>query len=280
MKKYKIKIAFPALLMATVLLWAGGCSTEPVAPKPEAQVAPEPAAEATPVEPLVLEPKALAALNTMSAYLRTLKTYKVNFKLFKDEVLLSGQKVMVDGTSVLTVHQPDRFHFSTKIDQAHRDQQFFYDGKSFTIYGNNNKLYATFAAPGTIGELLDVAEQRYNIGLPFADLFVWGTDKADASVIKSAIYIGPTKINNVNCDHYAFQNEDVDWQLWVQQGASPLPRRLVITTKEEESQPQHISEMDWQLSPKVNIKLFTFVPPKDAHKIDFALSEAATENVK
>jgi hypothetical protein len=279
--KYSItKFTYSAFLIASVLLWSGGCSTEQVAAKPEPQISPTPVAESSPVEQPTLEPKAIAALQKMSAYLRALKTFKVNFKLFKDEVLLSGQKVMIDGTSELTVQKPDRFHASTKMDEAHHDQQYYYDGKTFTIYGNTNKLYATFAAPGTIGDLLDVAEERYNIGLPFADLFIWGTDKADPSAIKSAIYIGPTQINDVTCDHYAFQNEDIDWQLWVQQGATPLPRRLVITTKEEEGQPQYISVMDWKLSPKINNKLFTFVPPKDAHKIDFALNEAATENVK
>lgn len=279
--KYSItKFTYSAILIAFVLLCAGGCSTEQVVAKPEPQVEPAPTVDSSAVEQPILEPKALAALQEMSAYLRTLKTFKVNFKLFKDEVLLSGQKIMIDGTSELTVQKPDRFYASTKMEEAHRDQQYYYDGKTFTIYGNTNKLYATFAAPGTIGELLDVAEERYNIGLPFSDLFIWGTDKADPSAIKSAIYIGPTQINDVTCDHYAFQNEDIDWQLWIQQGAAPLPRRLVITTKEEEGHPQYISVMDWKLSPKINNKLFTFVPPKDAHKIDFASNEAATENVK
>jgi hypothetical protein len=280
MKQYLTKNAYPVLLITTVLFWASGCTTGQVTAKPDPQASSAPVAEASTVEQPMLEPNAINALHKMSAYLRTLKTFKVNFKLFKDEVLLSGQKVMIDGTSELTVRKPDAFHFTTKIDEAHRNQQFFYDGKTFTIYGNTNKLYATFAAPGTIGDLLDVAEERYNIGLPFTDLFIWGTDKADPTAVKSAIYIGPTLINGVSCDHYAFQNEDIDWQLWIQQGATPLPRRLVITTKEEEGQPQYISVMDWQLSPKINTKLFTFVPPKDAHKIDFAIDEAATENSK
>jgi hypothetical protein len=279
--KYRFsRNARSAFLISTLFILVEGCSTQPVVTSPEPQVKPATAVESNIVEPSTIEPKAMAALQKMSSYLRTLKAFKVSFRLFKDEVLLSGQKVMIDGTSELTVQQPDRFHFSTKIDEAHRDQQFFYDGKTFTIYGNTNKLYATFAAPGSIVELLDVAEERYNIGMPFTDLFIWGTDKADPTAIKSAIYIGPTQINDVTCDHYAFQNEDVDWQLWVQQGESPLPRRLVITSKEEEGQPQYISVMDWKLSPKINTKIFTFVPPKDAHKIDFALSEVATENVK
>lgn len=273
----KVHLAF---VISTLLIFAEGCSTQQVANSPESSIMPEAAIETKSVESLPMEPKAIAALDKMSAYLRTLKTYKVSFKTFKDEVLLSGQKVMIDGTAELTVQKPDRFHASTKMDEAHRDQQFYYDGKTFTIYGNTNKLYATFAAPGTIRELLDVAEQRYNIALPFSDLFVWGTERADPDVLKSAIYIGPTKINDVTCDHYAFQNADVDWQLWIQQGDSPLPRRLVITTKQEEGQPQFISLMDWKLSPKLNKQEFTFVPPKDAYKVGLVVVDVEPEQNK
>ncbi|MEQ1484472.1 DUF2092 domain-containing protein [Methyloglobulus sp.] len=279
--KYRFsRNAHSALLISTLFILAEGCSTQPVATSPEPQVKPATAVESNVVEPSTIEPKAMAALQKMGGYLRSLKTFKVSFRLFKDEILLSGQKVMIDGASELTVQQPDRFHFSTKIDEAHRDQQFFYDGKTFTVYGNTNKFYASVAAPATIPELLDAASERYNITMPFADLFIWGTDKADPTAIKSAIYIGPTQINNVTCDHYAFQNEDVDWQLWIQQGDTPLPRRLVITTKEEEGQPQYISVMDWKLSPKINKQIFSFVPPKDAHKINLVANEVESDNMK
>lgn len=278
--KYRfVGTAQSAVLISTLLLLAGGCSTQEVASKPEPQTKPISTIQSEIVEPPKIEPKALDALRTMSGFLRTLKAYKVNFKLFKDEVLLTGQKIMIDGTSELTVQQPNRFHFTTKIDEAHLDQQFFYDGKTFTLYGNTLKFYATIPAPATIRELLDVADERYNIGMPFADLFVWGTDRTDMKTIQSAIYIGPSKINDVPCEHYAFRNADVDWQLWIEQGSTPLPRKLVITTMEEEAQPQYVSVMDWKLSPKINNKIFTFSPPKDAHKIDFATNEDSTDNI-
>ena len=292
MKHQFARNACSAVLMPALLVLAGGCSTQQVASSSAPQVQPssvvesktrEPSAAVEPhaMEPsTVIEPKAMEALQKMGEFLRTLKNFEVSFKVSKDEVLDSGQKVMVDGVGELTVQRPDRFHFSTKIDEAHRDLQFFYDGKTFTIYGNTNKFYATVPAPATIRELLDVAEERYDIHLPFRDLFVWGTGEADVAAIQSAIYIGPAKINDVPCDHYAFRNVDVDWQIWIQKGDTPLPRKLVITTIDEVEQPQYVSNMSWNLSPKINTKLFTFVPPKDAHKIEFAVVEAATENTK
>ena len=281
MKHQFARYACTTVLVPALLVLGGGCSTQQAASSSAPQVQSSAAVESNAAEPSpVIEPKAMDALQKMGGFLRTLKAYEVSFKVSKDEVLDSGQKVMVDGTSELTVQTPDHFHFSTKIDEAHRDLQFFYNGKSFTIYGNTNKFYATAPAPATIHELLDVAQERYDIDLPFRDLFIWGTDKADIAPIQSAIYIGPAKIDDVPCDHYAFRNVDVDWQIWIEQGKTPLPRKLVITTMNEKEQPQYISNMNWNLSPKINKQLFTFVAPKDAHKIKFAEVDVAAENTK
>ena len=166
MKHQFARNACSAVLMLALLVLAGGCSTQQVAAPPaqpstvieSKTTEPSPAVESSTPQPTsVIEPKAMDALQKMGGFLRTLKAYEVSFKVSKDEVLDSGQKVMVDGTSELTVQTPDRFHFSTKVDEAHRDLQFFYDGKTFTIYGNTNKFYATVPAPATIHELLDVA---------------------------------------------------------------------------------------------------------------------------
>ena len=244
--------ACSAILIPAVLVLAGGCSMQQVASSSTQQVQPSPVLESKTREPSaavkpnamepspVIEPKAMDALRKMGAFLQTLNAFEVSFKVSKDEILDSGQKIMVDGTSELTVQRPDRLHFSTKIDEAHRDLQFFYDGKTFTLYGNTNKFYASVPAPATIHELLDVAQERYAIELPFRDLFAWGTDQADEAAIQSAIYIGPTKIDGVPCDHFAFRNADVDWQIWIQQGEKPLPRKLVITTMDEVERPQYV----------------------------------------
>jgi hypothetical protein len=35
----------------------------------------------------------------------------------------------------------------------------------------------------------------------------------------------------VECDHLAFRNADTDWQIWIESGAKPIPRKYVITSK-------------------------------------------------
>ena len=91
--------------------------------------------------------------------------------------------------------------------------------------------------------------------------------------IKGAIAVGPSLVWGVECDQYAFRQDDVDWQLWIEKGKTPVPRKLVITTRQEEGQPQYVAVLRWDLAPKLDDKTFVFAPPKDARRIVFRTTE-------
>jgi hypothetical protein len=231
-----------------------------------AEDAPAPAAPS--VAP-VIELQAIDALKRMGAYLRTLQAFSVTSETLTDEVLLSGQKVQVAGTSTIIARRPDRLYAAVKKDETDLDREYFYDGKTFTIYGKNVKYYASRPAPGTLREVVEALADK-GVSIPLADLFSWGSNEDTTKVITSAVYIGPATIRGVATDHYAFRQPDVDWQIWIEKGKSPLPRKLVITTTDEEGQPQYMALLNWNQSPKISDKTFTFVPPKGSHKIVFA----------
>jgi hypothetical protein len=68
----------------------------------------------------------------------------------------------------------------------------------------------------------------------------------------------------------AGRTETVDYQVWITEGAQPLPLRVVLTYKNAEGQPQfqaHFS--DWNLSPEIQDSQFAFAPPEGARKISF-----------
>ena len=46
--------------------------------------------------------------------------------------------------------------------------------------------------------------------------------------------VGPSVVGGVTCEQYAFRQADIDWQIWIQLGDYPLPRRLVATTTTDE----------------------------------------------
>ena len=66
---------------------------------------------------------------------------------------------------------------------------------------------------------------------PLQDLFIWGTPAAPLDKIESAMNAGQDFIDDDLCDHYAFRQAKVDWQIWITTGNKPLPRKVVITNR-------------------------------------------------
>ena len=214
-----------------------------------------------------IDPEATRALVRMGNYLRTLKDINLRARVTREEVMLDGQKTQRVSDVEVTARRPNRLRVTVRDDRQPRN--FYYDGKTFTLFAPSNGFYAQADAPATIGELSDRLEEKFKIQLPLVDLFRWGTDDANLAALTSAIVLTPNKVDGVTVDHYAFRQDGADWQLWVQEGEHPLPRKLVITTTSDEARPQYTAEWTWNLSPSINDREFTFSPPKGAKKITF-----------
>jgi hypothetical protein len=223
------------------------------------------AAQAKPAKPAI-DPDAMESLRKMGAFLREQQKFSVRSAMTTDDQLASGQKVQFAGTVELMVRRPDRMRADLRSDL--KDQRFYYDGKTFTMFGERVGYYASFDAPPTLAELKTVLEKR-GIDLPLADLFYWGSDQDKSNEVTAATFVGTSTVEGTACNHYAFRQKDVDWELWVQQGQQPLPRKVVITTTSEKTRPQHSMVLTWDLSPQLGDDLFAFVPPPQAHRIDF-----------
>jgi hypothetical protein len=210
-------------------------------------------------------PEAVEALRKMGAYLRSLKSFSVRAYQSKDQILDSGQKVQVSQTVDLWVRRPDRMRVDVQSDR--RSRQLFYDGKTLTIYGPQSGYYASFPAPPTVKGVVDDAETKFGLQVPLADLFLWGTEEDSSKTLEGALRLGPSTIGGVKTEHYAYRQPDVDFQVWIETGDHPLPRKLVITTTEEPTQPQYTAVLAWNLEPKFEESSFTFVAPKGSRRI-------------
>lgn len=212
-----------------------------------------------------IEPEAMTTLVKMGGYLRSLKAFQVEVTTSSEDVLDDGQKVQFDGVTRLLARMPDRLVVA--VDSDRRNREFIYDGKQFTLFAKRMNFYATVPAPPTIGELADALDDHYGIGLPLEDLFRWGGPQSQDDAITSAMSIGPSEVGGVTCGHYAFRQTGLDWQVWIQMGDYPLPRKLVLTTLTDESRPQYVATFTWNLAPSFNDAAFTFIPPKGAGKV-------------
>ena len=226
-----------------------------------------------------IDPAAMAAIDKMGTYLRTLTTFQVKAVETIDDVLDNGQAIQSGRVVDLLAARPNRFRARLTSDDM--DALFLYNGKDFTMYGQLVNYYATVPAPPTIAELVDKLDERYGIEMPLVDLFMWGSPQSKAAqAITSAMDIGPGSIEGTTCEQYAFRQDGLDWQIWIQLGDYPLPRKLILTTTDVEARPRFTQVLTWNLAPSFNDEAFVFDPPKDAEKITIAEVAALSNTEK
>lgn len=216
-----------------------------------------------------LEPGAYQALQRMSAYLGTLNTFQVTADTSLDLVLDDSEKMQLNGVTTYKVKRPDRFVIDTVWDR--KDREFIYDGKQITIYAPKLGFYAQAPAPPTIKATLDKASDEFGIDLPLQDLFYWadtGANKLDPP--EQGFFAGEGQLGGVPVDQYVFRDGDLDWQIWIQKGATPLPLKLVIVDRSDPARPQYAARLTWNTNPQFDAATFTFTPGKDDHAIKVA----------
>jgi len=214
---------------------------------------------------------AIVALDRMGAALRSHKSFVVRSEVTNEDVLEDGQKLQYSGTVQIQAQRPDRFRISIMSDTKNRE--LYYDGKSLTVFSPRLGLYASFPAPSTIAQTIDKASKEFDIEFPLADLFTWGQDPALKARIKSAFLVRSEHVGNLVCNHYAFRQERVDWQIWIAQDASALPCKIVITDKADPSMPQYTAVMHWSFPTTIAENVFFFAPPAGSHRIAIARAD-------
>lgn len=215
---------------------------------------------------------ALAALNKMGEALRTLSGFTITADITTEQVLDSGQKLQYGGDVKIEVQRPGAFKIWTKSDQQERE--VYYDGKSLTVFAPKIGYFATVPAPATIDATLDAISDKYGLEVPLADLFSLGVDPALTAKIESGFDVGPAMVAGKACEHYAFRQAEADWQVWIRSEGPALPCKMVITTTQDEAQPQYTAVMTWEASAPPQAH-YTFNPPASAHRITLADVTAA-----
>jgi hypothetical protein len=190
----------------------------------------------------------------------------VSTALTGERVLADGQKLQHTANASLDVDRPNRIR--VKMWSPRAERELIYDGKTVFLYTPAQKYYSKVAFDGTLGDLTKRLEEKYNVEIPLADMFVWGTPAASFDKIESAMNAGQDFIGKDLCDHYAFRQGLIDWQIWITADGKPLPRKLVITNRADEARPESVSLIEWNLKPSFTASTFGFTPPAGSTAVE------------
>jgi len=132
--------------------------------------------------------------------------------------------------------------------------------------------------PATVDAALDWVFERTGTVVPLADFLYVDSYERLMGGVQRGEYLGIHEAAGVPCHHLAFEQATIDWQIWIDAGKDPLPRKLVITYKTEDEVPQYTATIrKWNLEPPLPDALFVFTPPDGAARVEVLAFVGRTE---
>jgi hypothetical protein len=261
----------PALVcsvLVTALASAHGASAQN---RPGAPAAPATATNAP--APTVAEP-ADRLLKELGAYIGSAQEFTFHADVTFDHVLPSGQKLLFSAAEEVMLQRPGRLYVEWNGDLGAR--QFWYDCKSVTLFDPAMPFYASEAAPPEIDSMLAQLLPKLDFVPPLADFLYSDPYKTVRANIQYGFDLGQNDVNGRSCRTLAFVEEDIDWQIWIENGPQLTPCKLAITYKNQPAQPQFTAVFsDWDFAPRIAEPVFTPELPLGTQKIPFATVAAA-----
>jgi hypothetical protein len=228
----------------------------------------------TPANPEI-EKSAMALLERWAKGLAQAQRFSVTVDTSYDVVQDSGEKIEFGETRTMLMRRPDHL----RIDTVTRDgsqRGFIFDGKEIIVFDLEDKVYATVTHPGSTEEAIDYFINQLGMRMPFSDLLSRQLPTTLSTIVQAVQSVGPEELAGERCEHIAVRGARTDWQVWLTHGDSPQLRRLVITYRRSEGQPQFRAQFHpWNFAPEVPDARFVFQPAPDLVKIPFARRQAA-----
>lgn len=256
-----------ALYVAALVMIAGCAEHQAVSETWASQQAITQAAVPEPTDPKDI-------LLRMANYLAKAQKFTVTMTDNYDTLQESGQKIEFSEKRNITVSRPNGLRVELEESQGEK-HVFVYDGKDMTVFNPSQNVYAQTSKAGGIDEAIVYLLKDLHMRLPLAALLLSRFPIEIENRTQTLEYVEKTAIHGVPCHHLAGRTETVDYQVWIQEGAQPLPLRIVMTYKYADGQPQfraHFS--DWNLLPEINAAEFAFTPPEGSRKIVFTAQVA------
>ena len=250
----------PLVPFAAALLLAGAAfAQEPPPPPVDPDAAPA----------RLVEPRADELVKRMSDLLASSKAFALEAEEVYDEVSDDVPRTQLTDRRHVVLRRPDRLAGTAAGDGVNRS--VWYDGKTITALEDAQNVYVTMDVPPNIDGALDTAMERTGMVIPLSDfLYADVYDRLMGSV-ERGVYLGIHEVAGHPCHHLSFEQQTIDWQLWIDAGPQPLPRKLVIAYKDEEGVPQYqVTIGKWNLAAQVPDDMFQFQPPAGARRVEVA----------
>jgi hypothetical protein len=233
-------------------------ATEPPPPLIEPELAPG---------SRLIDPRADELVRQMTDRLARATAFALEAEEVYDEVPEHSPRQQLTNLRRVALRRPNRLVGDASGDAMNRS--FWYDGKIFAAVDQEQHVWAAGQVPPTVDETLDWVFEQTGTVVPLADFLYTDSYERLMGAVQRGMYLGIHDAAGVPCHHLSFEQATIDWQIWIDTGPDPLPRKLVITYKTEDEVPQYsVTISKWNLTATLPDALFAFTPPEGATRVE------------
>jgi peroxiredoxin len=238
-----------------------------------------------------IAPEAEAVVGKMSDFYASRQSATAEVTSRVSQALPKEPKRETAFTATLAVARPNQLAFRVK--QEDKDvMTFVADGKTVWVYVPELKQFIVDDAPAKLDDLI---RDHPHISTVFGemgalpDLFRDRSREVLLSSVTVLRVVGTEKIDNADCTRIHGEQEDMDWDAWIQDGPEPALRQFafnplkgMLATAPDDIKKQLdgakieavATYKNWRFDPPIAAAAFAFEPPKDAKKVsDFGPPE-------
>jgi hypothetical protein len=216
------------------------------------------------------EGNAKTILKAMADYVSRQEHLTLKYDTDIEVVTPAVEKIQFSASGDVTMSRPNKFRISRTGGYA--DVELVSDGSTVTVHDSGGKRFAQVPGGGSFDEVVDRLRSEASLELPGADLLLSKPYEELMAGVLEAKHIGRGVIEGIECEHLAFRNLETDWQIWVEVGEKPVPRKYVITSKAVGAAPQYTLRLrDWTTGVTPAPDAFAFNPPAGSSGVAITL---------
>ena len=230
-------------------------------------------------ETTALDEKCAEMIKKMADYLEAQPEFSLAVEVADERLTISNEKIEIKRSGKAVIKRSNKMKMEAT--QGEERRELFYDGAQLTLVDTARNLYARAAVSGSNTVALDYAMDELDFTMPLADFIVDDLYKNFTTNVETSEYIGITTIEDVACHHLAFEQEEIDWQMWIEDGVTPLPKKLIITYKHLPLAPEfRVIFVTWDFTTEIPDETFIFVTPQGAEEVEFITIAEDEEEIK
>jgi hypothetical protein len=272
MRSFRLFVILAALGLPALACGGAGAPASAPAELPPPPIETELAPGSSLVEPRVQE-----LMHRMSDRLAQVNALALEAEEIYDEVPADRPRTQLMNVRHVAMRRPDRLVADASGDAQNR--ALWYDGKTASSLDREQNVWTSGAVPPTVDGALDWVFDQTGTVVPLADFLYADVYDRMMGQVQRGVYLGIHEAAGVPCHHLSFEQATIDWQLWIDAGPDPLPRKLVIAYKTEDEVPQYsVTIHKWNVKADLPEALFQFTPPAGAKRVEIAAFTDDEEN--